>query len=94
MFNTASKKFEIYRFNASSQSWSTTGVEIDSRRASEADVLYNSEKLSVVSHVRDTATASDLTMKFSRYTYASGRWTRDVGFPVNVAKHQPRDGCP
>lgn len=91
LFNKLSGHFEIYRFDGSQQSWSTTGVSIDSRAVTEADALYDkvSNKLYVVTHVKDTATSSDMTMKFEQYTYASGLWTLDSGFPINVSSSNP-----
>lgn len=91
LWNTSSKRFEIYRFDKVGQSWSTTGTSVDTRRVSEADTLFDgsASKLYVMSHVKDTNTATDLNIKFSRYTYASGAYTLDSGFPVNIANINP-----
>lgn len=97
LFNRFTRTFEIHKFDRSAQSWSTTGRVIDARRMSQADTLYDAStnKLYVVSHVKDTATSSletDITIKFMRYTYGAGSYTLDPGFPVEVATVSP-DGA-
>src|SRR5258707_5792109 len=50
MYNNASKSrhFEIYRFNWTTDTWSTTGVMVDARSKSAADALWTGSKLYTV----------------------------------------------
>jgi hypothetical protein len=69
------KRLEIYRFNRSTQAtnaWTPTGTVVDSRRNSEADVLWSGGKLYVLTHMKDTDTsATDLGLKFQRFGYST-----------------------
>jgi hypothetical protein len=69
------KRLEIYRFNRSTQAtnaWTPTGTVVDSRRNSEADVLWSGGKLYVLTHMKDTdTTATDLGLKFQRFGYST-----------------------
>ncbi len=55
LFNTASSHFEIYRFNWTAQTWSTTGTQVDPRRRSSADALWTGTKLYVAANMTPTA---------------------------------------
>src|SRR5512138_3539713 len=47
LYNKASgvKRFEIYRFNWANDTWTTTGVMVDARPKSSADVLWTGTSL-------------------------------------------------
>src|SRR4051794_40151917 len=76
LFNTTSNRFEIYGFNRSAQAtsaWTSTGVAVDGRRTSEADVKWVSNgKLYVVTHIAEGATTADNTVNVKRFGYAPG----------------------
>jgi hypothetical protein len=76
LFNTSTKRFEIYGFNKGTQStnaWTTTGTAVDGRRTAEADVKWVSNgKLYVVTHIAEGATTADNTVNVKRYGYTPG----------------------
>jgi hypothetical protein len=41
LYNKTSGKFEIYQFDRATQSWSTTGTPIDTRKPSASDTLWD-----------------------------------------------------
>ena len=47
LWNVASARYEIYRFDRPSQTWSSTGTAIDTRKSSKADCLWDGTKLYV-----------------------------------------------
>ncbi|HET7475687.1 MAG TPA: hypothetical protein VFJ97_06630 [Dermatophilaceae bacterium] len=75
LWNASIRRMEIHRFNRGSQAthaWTATGAVIDTRRNSEADVLWDqkSSKLYVVTHLKDTDSATtDLGLRFRRFGY-------------------------
>lgn len=87
MFNTAEARYEIYRLNWATQSWSPTGVAVDSRRTSHADVRWDGQRLYVASAVALTSPDADTAIKVTRYSYDAGTqsYALDVGYPVTVA---------
>ena len=87
MYNKTSGKFEIYKFSWSTQSWSTTGTMVDSRRQSSADALWDGSKLYTVSSVEPGTSATDHGIKVMRFSYnaATQTYNVDSGFPVVLA---------
>jgi hypothetical protein len=51
LWNRDSKAYHIYRLDTASQAWIDSGVAIDDRPDSRADVLWDGTKLYVVSHL-------------------------------------------
>src|SRR5690554_49054 len=88
--------YHIYRLDANnidSQDWMDTGVELDDRRDSRADVLSDGNTLYVASHVfakdaGESSTDPEQRGRLYRYSYDSGTQTytleEDEGFPVEV----------
>ncbi|HET8571406.1 MAG TPA: cell wall-binding repeat-containing protein [Candidatus Limnocylindria bacterium] len=74
-------EYEIYQLNTSTQTWTTTGVKIDERNKSHGDYLFDgaNNKLWVVS---TDDSASTPGVHVFRYTFASGTYTADAGFPI------------
>ena len=87
LYNATSKQWEIYRFDTASQSWSTTGTSLESRKPVQADTLWDGSKLYVIFHVKDTASLTDVRVGFTRLSYDAARKTYsiDSGFPVTAA---------
>ena len=91
--NTSSGNNDIHRLNWATQTWTDTGVLIDSRSKSSADTLWDGNKLFVLSSLSDQSlscspsTAGDLSLRMLRYSYDSGSktYTLDPGFPVTLA---------
>jgi Ca2+-binding RTX toxin-like protein len=85
LFNSSAGRYDIYRFNKSTQSWSDTGTPIDARGNSKADTLWDGTHLYVASAPVDI-TSADQTAKLLRYSYdpVAHSYTLDQGFPVTV----------
>lgn len=84
LFNSSSRNYEIHRLDWAMQRWSTTGVVVDDRRKSQADVLWDAGKLYVGSAIKENTTDGNLEIRFVRFSYdaANKQYTRDAGFPV------------
>lgn len=86
--------YHIYRLDPSGQSWVDTGVLLDPRPNTKADVLWDeaSGKLYVASHVFTlTGSATGRVEDWGRlyrYSYdaAQQRYSLDAGFPVDVTR--------
>jgi len=50
MWSTSAQDFHIFRLNLSTQTWSDTGVTIDTRSNTHADVLWDGAHVYVASH--------------------------------------------
>jgi hypothetical protein len=79
----------IHRFDVGTQSWTSTGTVIDERSNSKADVLWDGQRLYVVSqiftHTPEPATEANSGRLYRyRYQAASKSYTLDAGFPVLV----------
>ena len=92
MYNRDADEFHIYRLNWGTQDWEDTGVVLDTRRDTQADVLWDeaANKLYVVSHIQADVGSQVNTFPnwghFFRYTYneATQTYVQDPGFPVAV----------
>jgi len=89
IWSTASQDFHIYRLNLSTQTWQDTGVTIDTRSNTHADVLWDGSHLYVSSHefVPDeqaaTSGSPSYLFRFS-YNSATKSYSPDSGFPVQI----------
>jgi PKD repeat protein len=89
MWDSVNGGFRIHRLDLSTQSWVNTGVRLDSRADTHADVLWDGSKLYVASHryAEDEANASpgfpSYLYRFS-YNSATRTYTLDAGFPVQI----------
>lgn len=88
MWSTGGNAYHIYQLDWATQTWIDTGVALDDRKPTMADVLWDGTKLYVVSHIwvdnkGGTAPAGQRGELF-RYSYSSGIYTLDAGFPVEV----------
>ena len=89
LWNPGENRYEIYRFDRSSQSFFTTGVAIDDRASSKADALWDGQKLYVVSNIFSKSpgpVSASSAGRLYRYSYDSATRTYrlDSGFPVTV----------
>lgn len=92
MYNQTAAEFRIYHLMWETQTWADTGVTVDEREDSRADVLWHgaANKLYVASHFRfsNPAHTSNEAEKgrLYRYTYnaSAQEYELDNGFPVNV----------
>jgi len=81
--------YSIHRFNVATQSWVNTGVAIDDRGQSKADVLWDETHLYVASHyytLTPGPASSGQEARLYRYSYNVGTQTYslDVNFPVVI----------
>ena len=79
----------IQRFEAATQSWSSTGTAIDERSNSKADALWDGKYLYLVSHIFTHApipASESNSGRLYRYSYrpTSKSYSLDPGFPVLV----------
>jgi hypothetical protein len=80
MFHTPSSTWHIYRLTWPSQ-WVDTGVVVDERPTSRADVLWDGNKLYIASLVRMSGSNQGRLYRFS-YNPGGNTYIRDAGFPV------------
>lgn len=86
LYNNVVRKYQIYRFNWSAQSWSSTSVNVDTRSKSSADAMWDGSHLYVVSAV-PPGTSGDINIYFFRFTFnvSSQTYALDPGFPIAIA---------
>ncbi|MDX1416287.1 MAG: hypothetical protein R3293_18965, partial [Candidatus Promineifilaceae bacterium] len=86
MWSASGSAYHIFKLDWSTQNWQDTGVSLDDRPDSRADILWDGSKLYVVSHVWEgsagSANAGDRGELY-RYSYSSGSYTKDFG-PLEV----------
>jgi hypothetical protein len=83
LWSTTRKAFDIQRFGPFS-GWVDTGVIIDSRDKSLADMLWDGTHLYAISAIRQGGSATDPTVRLYRFSYhaSSESYSLDAGFPV------------
>ncbi len=90
MWAGSAQDFRIFRLDQGTESWIDTGVALDDRAGTRADVLWDGSHLYVVSHVFSTCGCSTSSpgypSRLYRYTYDAARktYTPDAGFPVQI----------
>jgi PKD repeat protein len=86
MWDPVSDDFHIFRLNTSTQSWSDTGVRIDTRSGTSADTLWDGSHLYVSSHVQSSTASSGHPSYLFRYSYnpLSRAYALDSGFPAQI----------
>lgn len=89
LWHPSAKRYEIHRFDLATQSWSATGAALDTRSSSRSDVLWDGQRLYVVSNIY-TVNAGPTTpgniARLYRFSYeaAAKSYSLDAGFPVQV----------
>src|SRR5215207_8299006 len=68
LWDPISQDHHIYRFDWANQSWSDTGILIDTRSATRADTLWDGTHLYVASAPKNTS-STDQTAYVRRYSY-------------------------
>ena len=88
MWHAGSADFHILKLDQATQAWTDTGVALDDRPGTRADVLWDAAagKLYVASHVFSESPASGHPARLYRFSYnaATDTYTRDGGFPVSI----------
>jgi Bacterial Ig-like domain len=75
LFNSVTRRFEIYGFNRGSQdtnAWTSTGTVVDVRRTSQSDARVSGSKLYIVTHLKVGSTNADKAITLKRYGYTAG----------------------
>ena len=92
MWDTRSADFHIFRLAPATQTWTDTGVKLDDRTGTRADVLWDGTagKLYVASHRFSESPASGYPSRLYRYSYnaATDTYTKDSGFPVVINNYR------
>jgi PKD repeat protein len=92
MWDTGSADFHIFKLDLGTQTWTDTGVALDDRPGTRADVLWNGEagKLYVASHRFSESPATGYPSRLYRYSYnaVTDTYTRDAGFPVSINNYR------
>jgi hypothetical protein len=89
LWSNLGNAYHIYRLDLETQSWIDTGTELDDRKETKADVLWDEtdQKLYVVSHIW-SGNGSSVPLgdrgELFRYSYISGVYVLDDDFPVEV----------
>ena len=86
MFDTRTEpnaKFRIWRFDMATQAWTNTGIAVDDRNRSHADVLAVGNTLYVVSARAEGAVLTGRDLRIYRFGYASttNTYALSAGFP-------------
>ena len=86
MWDTPTSALPHLRLDLVTDQWVDTGVTIDTRSSSRADVLWTGSKLYVATHVSSTSPASGYPSRLLRFTYdaAARTYRLDAGFPVTI----------
>lgn len=89
LWSDSAASYRIHRFDIPTQNWLDTGTNLDERDGSKADVLWDGQKLYVVSHIFSNTPVTTSTANAGRlYRYSYDPLTRsyssDPGFPVLV----------
>ncbi len=87
MASATSGGYSIHRLDRGTSSWVDSGVALDPRPATQADVLWNGTHLLVASHAvaaSSTTTSALEPSRLFRYSWDGSAWTPDAGFPVDI----------
>jgi PKD repeat protein len=86
LWDTDTSDFHIHRLDLATSTWVDTGVALDDRPNSRADVLWDGQHLYVASHVSSESPASGYQARLYRYSYSpTGKtYSLDAGFPATI----------
>jgi uncharacterized protein YcfL len=94
LFNETAGEYHIYRLDWGNQNWVDTGVLLDDRPDSKADILWDGTHLYVLSHIftdfSKRVAGSDNWGRLYRYSYdePNQTYSLDNDFPVTVNEDQ------
>ena len=90
MWDPATADFHIFRLDQATQLWQDTGVPLDRRSNTHADVLWDGTHLYVASHVHATTASSGYPSYLYRLTYDSvtRQYVHDPGFPAQINNYR------
>ncbi|OAE02318.1 hypothetical protein A6A22_13470 [Arthrobacter sp. OY3WO11] len=86
--------WRIHKLDRAAKQWVDTGVAVDGRENTLADTLWDGTHLYIASHVVNInaesspkASAPNSPARLYRYSYASGKYTLDSGFPTVITTY-------
>jgi len=82
--------YRIARLDRTTHTWVDTGVNLDTRGNTQADVLWNGQHLLVASHVVSSSSTTAVVnqpAQLLRYSWIGSTWARDPGFPVTISNY-------
>jgi hypothetical protein len=87
LFSASAGDFHIHRLNWSTQTWTDTGVLIDTRNSADVDALWDGTKLYIAGVVPNSTTAANAA-QLRRYSYnaSTDTYTLDAGFPATIVR--------
>jgi PKD repeat protein len=92
MWDAASADFHIFKLDQGTQTWADTGVALDDRGNTHADILWDGAagKLYVTSHIFTESPSTGSASRLYRYSYdaATDTYSRDGGFPVTINNYK------
>ena len=90
LWDTASGRYEIFRFDAGTQTWTSTNVPLDTRTNSRADTLWDGAKLYVASHVFSETPVTGYPSNLYRFSYdaPTDAYTLDAGWPQQINNYR------
>jgi PKD repeat protein len=77
----------IFKLDTATQSWTDTGVLIDSRANTQSTAVYDGNQVFIASHVIASSSSKAVTGNptyLYRYSYNGSIWTLDQNMPVTV----------
>jgi hypothetical protein len=84
LWDPASNKYRIHRFDLANQCWQNVGPNIDDRSQSLCDALWDGQHLYIVSHVFSPSGTNPSRLYRYSYNPITQSYSLDNGFPVNV----------
>jgi hypothetical protein len=86
MWSVAKSSYDIQRFDPATNGWIDTGVVIDPRDKSQADMLWDGTHLYALSNVHQMASTLDPAVRLYRFSYntTTRTYAPDAGFPVGI----------
>ena len=92
LFDSVSQKYHIFRLDRTTHTWNDTGVVVDDRPKTRADVLWDGQNLYVASAVfatSNTAVAPGNPARLYRFHYdpVASTYILDSGFPVSISDY-------
>lgn len=87
LYDTVSDDHHIFWLDVAARRWRDTGVALDPRPNSRADVVFDGTRLYVASHVfTDGAPRTGRPSELRRFSYDDARdtWVPDAGFPQAI----------
>ncbi len=86
LWSDTALEHHIHRLDLQAKQWIDTGITLDPRRGSKADVLWDGSKLYVASHSFSASETSGYPSRLYRFSYdqAARTYTLDAGFPTTI----------